>query len=1101
MNYILYRQSIREIKHIFRIMRITIVALFTCIYTLLAVEANSQNARVSIQANGFSIQKVISEIEKQTEYLFVYDKNDVNVSRKVSLSANNESVSEVLSKIFEGTGVTYKVVGKNITLIKGREIADLNMINQQSLKKITGQVVDKNGDPVIGANVVVKGTTNGTITDIDGKYALEVSNGAVLQVSYIGYNPAEVKVGKESMIRVVLHEDTQALDEVVVVGYGTQKKINLTGAVGSVRPEDMGDVQTNSVSSMIKGHLSGVQITQNNGKPGAGSTIRIRGVGTLGVNEDNSKTKNNPLLVVDGQAVDYGIETIDPNDVESVSVLKDASSAAIYGSRAANGVILLTTKRGTKGIGKLNVNAYMSVQTMMKDYDILNAEEYVMLQNEACKNAGINSRFSHEPSYYGKGTNWVDEITQLSTIQEYNVSFSKGTDVSNYYVSGTFYTQDGILKNTGYDRASFRFNGDATIIPKLKVGNSVALTWNESQGNSSSLASALIAPPTIPVKNEDGSWGVPVEAGENGTNPVYMAELGKGDKETMWRALANMYVEYQILDELKFKMAGGIDFVAKNNRAYYPKVEIPGDYSSYTDQKLDDNMSLGYTWQNDYLLYFNKDWEKHHLDAMAGLSLQANQNKDVNGTVRGFLNDEEHMQVLSAGQRDWRATGGINRWSLLSYFGNVNYNFMSRYLFSFNLRVDGSSRFGKNNKYGYFPSGSVAWRINSEEFMEDITWISNLKLRASYGSLGNQQIGLYSYLDQLNVNQWALFGDGTNRTPGVSSINLIDPNIKWETTTITNLGVDFSVLNNTLSMVAEYYIKDTKDILLSYPIPSTVGKGAPTVNAGKVRNSGFEMELRYNNIFGDLQLNSSLVYGYNHNEVRSLVQDQKSLTTTNSFNLVTRSEIGHPINSIYGYVMEGIYQTEEEIKNSPTWSKAEVGSIKFKDLNNDGKIDTEDRTYIANAMPHSTLGVNLSMKYKNFDFSMFWQGDFGRELFWNFGGMYSLSTFRNVNSVWLERWTGPGSTNKMPKVKYGIEYSDISSFHIKSADYFRLKNILLGYTFNLKNAMKARVYVAGQNILTFTPYPGVDPEVSSITDASSSYPQARSYTIGLNLNF
>ena len=308
----------------------------------------------------------------------------------------------------------------------------------------------------------------------------------------------------------------------------------------------------------------------------------------------------------------------------------------------------------------------------------------------------------------------------MAPVQEYNVNFSKGTDQSNYYISGTYYSQKGIVKNTGYDRASFRFNGDATIIPKLKVGNSVTLTWNESYGSSVPLGEAMITPPTIPVKNEDGSCGVPVESGENGTNPVYLTELYKDHKQTMWRALANIYAEYQIIDELKLKVTGAIDFAAQNNRAYYPKVDLPGDYINFTDQKLDDNMSLGYTWQNDYLLYFDKDLGKHHVDAMAGMSLQASQEKAVNGTVRGFLNDEEHMQVLDAGQRDWRATGGINRWSMLSYFGNINYNYDSRYLLSFNLRVDGSSRFGKNNKYGYFPSGSIAWRINSEEFMEDI---------------------------------------------------------------------------------------------------------------------------------------------------------------------------------------------------------------------------------------------------------------------------------------------------------------------------------------------------------------------------------------------
>ena len=1099
MNYILYGQPISKTKHIFRIMKITVVALFASLVSLYATEVSSQNAKVSIKADQRSTKEVIAEIEKQTDYLFVYNKNEVDVTRLVSLDASNETVSDVLNQLFAETNVSYKLVGKNISLVLRKD--GMPEVRQQKLKTITGVVLDQSGLPIIGANVVEKGTMNGIVTDIDGKYSLSVPEGTILQVTYIGYNPQEVKVGKELTLRIIMKEDTQALDEVVVVGYGTQKKVNLTGAVGSVRPEDMGDIQTNSVSSMIKGHLSGVQITQNNGKPGAGSTIRIRGVGTMGADE-----KNNPLLVVDGQAVDYGIETIDPNDIESVSVLKDASSAAIYGARAANGVLLITTKRGAKGVGKLSVNAYVSVQSLMKDYDLLDAEQFVMLQNEARANAGMESMFSHDPAYYGKGTNWVKEVTQLAPVQEYNVNFSKATDDSNYYVSGTFFSQEGIVKNTGYDRASFRFNGDNKILPKLKVGNSVTLTWNEAYGNSRPLSDAVVAAPTMPVRNEDGSWGTGVEKGEgNPANPMYMSELHKGHKSSMWRALANLYAEYQLLDELKFKVTGGIDFAAQNSKNYYPKVDLYGDYLDFTDQKLVDNMSFGYTWQNDYLLYFNRDWSKHHIDAMLGMSLQASQKKNNDAQVKGFLNDSEYLQVLDAGQRDWRATGGLKRWSMLSYFGNINYNFNSRYLVSFNLRADGSSRFGKENKFGYFPSGSVAWRLSEEEFMKNLNWLSNLKVRASYGSLGNQEIGLYSFSDQLNVNQWYLFGDGSNRVPGVSSVNLIDPTIKWETTTITNFGLDMGFLNNTLSLVTEFYVKNTHDILLSYPIPSTVGKGAPTVNAGKVRNKGVEVEVRYNNTFGNLWMNAALTYGYNKNEVRGLIGEQDFINHNYGYNVVARSEIGHPINSIYGYVFDGIYQTEEEIKNSPEWSKAEVGTPKFKDLTGDGKITPEDRTYIANAMPTSTLGLNLSMKYKNIDFSMFWQGDFGKDLFWGYyGGMFPMCGLRNVNSIWLDRWTGPGSTNKMPKVKYNAEYTDISSWQIKSADYLRLKNVSVGYTFKVKDVMSARVYVAGQNLLTITPYPGFDPEINGIANWNSwgdSYPQSRSYTIGLNLNF
>lgn len=578
------------LKRTKRIMKIASLCNLLAVCSISAA-SYAQELTYSINKQNSTMIEVFKEIEKNTDYTFFYNDNKIDVNREVSVSASNAHIEEILSEVLENTNYSYKIIDKQILIQQSEgKLASVSGVNQNK-KKITGKVLDSTGMPIIGANVIEKGTSsNGTITDIDGNFSLEVDANSIIVVSYIGYSNQEVKVGNKSNFSIALKEDTKTLDEVVVVGYGTQKKVNLTGAVASFRPEDIAEVQTNSVSSMIKGQLSGVQITQNNGKPGASSTIRIRGVGTLGADE-----KNNPLLVVDGQAVDYGIETIDPNDIESVSVLKDASSAAIYGSRAANGVILLTTKRGNNGVGKLSFNAYASVQTMMKKIDLLNAEDYVMLQNEAYKNAGMESAFAHEPSYYGKGTDWIDELTQLSTIQEYNISFSKGNEQSNYYISGTYYTQNGIVKNTGYDRASLRFNGDAKILPKLKVGNSITLTWNESSGSSEPLGQAVVTPPTVPVKNDDGSWGYPSEKGEGGINPMYLSELYSGSKQTMWRALANIYAEYQILKELKFKVTGAIDFAAQNDRSYYPKVTVPGEYTDFSDQKLNDNMSIGYT--------------------------------------------------------------------------------------------------------------------------------------------------------------------------------------------------------------------------------------------------------------------------------------------------------------------------------------------------------------------------------------------------------------------------------------------------------------------------------------------------------------------------
>ena len=978
---------------------------------------------------------------------------------------------------------------------------------------VSGIVTDPDGNPIPGANVVIKGTTQGTVTGLNGRFEMTVGGpDDILEISFVGYKTYVVTVGNQTDISVQMELDYLGLEELVVIGYGSQKKINTTGAISLVTEDKLKDVSHSSVSQLIQGKVSGVTITKTSGKPGDGSVIRVRGIGTFG--------DNNPLIVIDGQIVDYGLEDLDPNDIASVNVLKDAGSAAIYGSRAANGVILITTKRGKLGPGNMQVNIYRSWQKLQTFLTMLNAEEFVMIQNEArtnrneVYNAGLQVYFPEGPdAWKGKGTDWSDVMFRVAPITSANLAMEGGSERIRYRVSGTYYTQDGIFINTGFDKASTRINLDIQVTDKLKFGNSLSYTYSHAYGGTNEVGNVFIHPPTMPVYEPDGSPGYGKHSGELGYSLKFIQDMANQTNDGN-RLVGNMFLEYEILDFLRFRVNGGIDLASNRYKDFVETFNVAGTYAN-TNSSLTDNRSFGQTWVNDYLLYFDKVFDgSHTVNAMAGFSQQFNFNEAQNSRVTDFISEAENNQVLSGGTNPEEATtsGARSELALRSYFGRVNYAYQDKYLLSLNVRADASSRFAKENRWGYFPSVSAAWVVSNESFF-NISALNHFKLRVNWGQLGNQSVGsLYPTIATLSQGSITMGPGGAGDVtlfPMVYQGSLVNKDLKWETSVITNIGFDAGLLDNRLNVTFEYFIKDTKDILRSRVIPMTVGLGAPVVNFAEIRNKGFEIELGWKDrIGGDFRYDMRLNLTKLHNEVLSLSEGQDITFHGMSWDGVYVNKVGETVNSFYGYEFDGIYQNQAEL-DALTYGPAYIGSIKFKDLNGDGQITPdEDRKVLGDAMADLMLGYQFTARYKHFDFMMFWQGDLGRKQ-WAPRMLEDNAAHRNWPDIWLGRWTGEGSTNKLPRVMWqGTADSGMSSFKMINASYARMKTISLGYNIDLKKVGTLRAYIAGDNLITIVDkdYVGWDPEQYGLNDGLSqynawgdTYPGAAVYTIGFNL--
>ena len=968
---------------------------------------------------------------------------------------------------------------------------------------VQGVVKDQTGETVIGASVMEKGTTNGTITGIDGDFSLNMSPNGTLVVSFVGYKTQEVQVKGQKQLQVVLSEDAEMLDEVVVIGYGTMKKSDLTGAVSSIGNKDIKDSPVSNLGQAIQGKISGVQIVDA-GKPGDNVSIKIRGLGSI--------NNCDPLVVIDGVPTDLGLSSLNMADVERLDVLKDASATAIYGSRGANGVVMITTKRGTEGKGKLAVSANYSFQNATNVPSLLNAAQYAELSNDMMVNSGRNPNPEWaNPSELGAGTDWMDELLRTGVMQNYTVSYSGGNEKSHYYVSGGFLDQSGIVKSVNYRRFTFQSNSDAQVLKWLKFSNNITFSADTKKSGSYNIGDALKALPIYPVKNEDGSWSGPDGNSEwygSTRNPIGPTELNKSQTDG-YNFLANLTAELTFTKWLKFKSTFGYDAKFWFIDNFTPKYNWKPTPTEETSRYKSDNKSFTYLWDN-YFLFDHTFAEKHRVGLMAGMSAQWNTNDYLNAQKNVFMFDNVHE--MDNGEEMYAIGGNETEWALLSYMARVNYSYEDRYLLTATIRRDGSSRFGKKHRWGTFPSVSVAWRASQEKWFPKNDYINDLKVRAGYGVTGSQaSVGNYSYLASYNTSVYPFGISSGNQTALVSS-TLANPYIHWEEVAQTNIGFDASLFNSHVMFSFDAYLKETRDMLVKASIPITSGFEDTTTtytNAGKVRNQGIEMSMHTINLTGELGWETNLTATYNKNKIKDLNSDVPYYINQINNSYVTMLAKDYPINVFYGYVTDGIFQNQSEVNTHAVQPGAEPGDIRFRDLNNDGVINDSDRTVIGNPNPSWLFSMNNSLSYKGFELSVFLQGIAGNKIYNanNIDNTGMAAAYNQTTDV-LKRWQGEGTSNSMPRAVFGDpnQNTRVSDRFVENGSYLRLKNITLSYTFPKQWLQKAqienaRLSLSCENVATITGYSGFDPEVGINGIDQNRYPISRTFSLGLNFNF
>ena len=1000
----------------------------------------------------------------------------------------------------------------------GSETGISNVTQQQQTVK--GIIKGPDGLPVIAANISQKGTNNATITDLNGNFTLNVTGRQpVLVISYIGYVTTEVNVSGRAFVEVVLQEDVAALDEVVVVGYGTMRKKDVTGAVSSVRSGEITKNATSNVMQAIAGKMSGVQVVQNSGTPGGDVSILIRGVGTI---NDAS-----PLYVIDGVPVSGGMWYLNPNDVESIDVLKDASATAIYGSRGANGVVMVTTKQAQEGHTEINFDYSYGIQHSAKTYKMLDASQYAALHNEMRTNAGpeysLNPAFA-DPESLGAGTDWMDAIFRTAPMQKVNLSMLGGNQKISHATSLGYYTQDGIMKNSSYNRLSLQSNISSKLASNITVRANVNLSAENrrTQPVSTVIQNAMRILPSIPIYDDNGEYAGPTGNAEwngNALNPVAIINE-QNYRMKGFRMLSNISLEWEIIKGLKFKTTGGAELGYDYNNSYIPKYKWGMNESKNTMQTVTSAYEQLYLWDN--TLNYDKAFGKHRINAMIGTSYQEYKKESVSAAGSGRAS--ELTTELDNATKATDVGGNSYRWALMSYMARLHYSYDDRYLLTATFRADGSSKFGKDNRFGYFPSFAAAWNIGNEAFMQSVKPVSLLKLRAGYGQTGNQNIGAYAFADKLSVN--GVYNFGSQRGFESNLVNLIypyllsNPSVKWESVEQYNVGLDIGFLQNRIVANLDFYVKNTRDMLTKKPVPQTSGTSLeqadwPPVNIGKVLNRGSEFTVNTKNFVGEFKWETSLNMSFNHNEVVSIGGPE----ILNGVSLIRE---GQPINSFYGYELGGIYQTLDEVFTGPVmenrapdkashnpYKNTSPGDMWFVDVDGNGEINDLDRTVIGNPSPDCIFGFNNTFSYKNFDLSIFFQGALGNQV-WNGvrASHESMNSTYNQLATTLERWTGEGSSYSMPRAIYADpnNNSRASTRWLEDGAYAKLKNLTFGYTLPEKWIRKAkmkalRLYVSLDNLCTITNYSGLDPEAGLSGLDYGVYPSARTYMFGVSVKF
>ncbi len=969
--------------------------------------------------------------------------------------------------------------------------------------KVQGVVKDQTGETVIGATVMQKGTSNGTVTDFDGNFSLTVPSNATLTISYIGFATQDIAVNGQTDLQIVMKDDSQTLSEVVVVGYGTMRKSDLTGAVGSLGAKDMENSPVANIGQAMQGKIAGLQVVDA-GKPGDNVSIKIRGLGSI--------NNCDPLVVIDGVPTDLGLNNLNMADVERLDVLKDASATAIYGSRGANGVVMITTKKGKDGKGKLSFAANLSIQNATKTPSLLNASEYAALSNDMMTNAGyaLNPEWAN-PSSLGKGTDWVDELLRTGYMQNYTVSYSGGNEKAHYYVSGGLLDQSGIVKSVDYRRFTFQENSDAQVLDWLKFSNNITVSVDKKSQGSYDLGSTYKALPIYAVKDANGEWTGP-EGNSlwygSTKNPIGPTVTDK-QKTNGYNFLGNLTAELTLAKWLKFKSTFGIDAKFWFADNYTPKYAWKPIATEESSRYKSDNKSFTYLWDNYFLLDYTFA-KKHRVGLMAGTSAQWNKFDYLNAQKNIFA--FENVHEMDNGQEMYAIGGNETEWALFSYMARATYDYESKYLLTATLRRDGSSRFGRSKRWGMFPSVSAAWRISEEPWFKKTNALSDLKIRLGYGVTGSQaSVSNYGYLASYATSVYPFGYAGTEQAALVSS-SLANPNIHWEEVAQANIGFDAVLLNSRAILSVDAYIKNTNDMLVKASIPITSGfedTSTTYTNAGKVLNTGVEVTLHTVNLEGELGWESDFSYTYNKNKIKDLNSDVPYYINQINNSYVTMLQKDYPINVFYGYVTDGIFQNVQEVESHAIQPGAEPGDIRYRDLNNDGVINDDDRTVIGNPNPTHLFSMGNSLSYKGFELSIYLQGVAGNKIFnANNIDLTGMSAAYNQTTDVLSRWTGEGTSNSMPRAVFGDpnQNNRISDRFVENGSYLRLKTISLAYNFprewlKVLTIENARLTLSCENVATITGYSGFDPEVGINGIDLSTYPISRTFNIGLNFNF
>lgn len=1095
-NKTFHECDIHVLLKTFRIMRITIFLFLVSILQTLANNTYSQVTKLSLDISATKLVDVLDEIEEQSEFYFLFNEKLINTNREVSINVKNERINEILDEIFKGTDVIYTIADRKIILAP-------SYLSESELQQrsISGTVTDEVGQPLPGVTVLIKGTTNGTVTNSDGSYSLtNIPEDATLVFSFVGMITQKIEVGVQTTIDIKMVVDAIGIEEVVAIGYGTMKKSDLTGSVSQVKSEDIAAYPSGGLLQSLQGRAAGVQIQSNNGgEPGASIKVRIRGATSI-----NSSSE--PLYVVDGFP---GATMPPPEDIESVEVLKDASATAIYGSRGANGVILITSKQGKEGKTKIELNTSYSLQTEIRRLDLLNKDEFTDYINEVNPGYFLNA-------LVGPGTDWQDEVLRTGNIQNHQLSFSGGDKNLKYYVSGILYDQDGILKNSGYQRYSLTSNLNIKATEKFDVGLNLYAGRTVSEGiptqqirqSSGVIAAAYQAAPTLPIYDENGNYAVSTLADPSDNPAAIMNEYREENLSDILQA--NFFGEYKLLPELAFRVMLGAN-VRNGRNGSYASSKLVGNDSGKATMSTSKNTDI----INENYLTYNKKLGVHELGLMGGYSYQSSKWEGLSALNRNFLTDAFLWWDLAGGSDFSVPSSYLGKSELSSFYGRINYKLSDKYLITLNARYDGSSRFAKNNKWAFFPSGAIAWNVAEESFMDNVPQISQLKLRGSYGVTGNQAIGAYQSLAKLT---------SVHSIQNSAVVNAIVPqsvandNLTWESTEQTDIGLDLGLFDQKIYLVMDYYYKKTTDLLFNMPLPEYSGYGSMLKNIGSLQNQGIEITLSTQNINRELKWTTDFNFSLNRNKVLELPDGEDILYGIGTFIELEYTNIlreGEPVGVFYGNVYDGVIQEGENIL--PGNFEQYAGGEKYKDIDGDKEITGADRTIIGDPNPDFIWGINNTLEYKGFDMNIFIQGSQGNDIFsMTLAELEQLKGNSNVTTEALKRWSPTNTDTDVPKASAGRSLRS-SSRWIFDGSFARLKNISLGY--NLPKSIirpigleNARIYFSGQNILTLTKFRGYDPEVNYNSEGTTnsnrnlgydfaSYPNAKSYTMGLKLTF